>query len=192
MAENKIEAPFKLLVIGGSAGSLEVLLTVLPKLSPPLTFAIAVVLHRKNSPNSLLSELLATCTTIPVKEVEDKQPLSINHIYIAPADYHLLFEQDMVFSLDYSEKINYSRPSIDVSFESASEVFGPAVTGLLLSGANADGIEGLKVIKEKGGRVAVQDPGTAGSPFMPEQALLHVHVDVVLKPGDMAAFINSL
>ncbi len=192
MEKDKITSSCEVLVIGGSAGSLEVLLKVLPKLNSILNFTIVVVLHRKNSADSMLSELLAMRTSLKVKEVEDKQPLSQSHVYIAPADYHLLFEKSKVMSLDYSEKVNYSRPSIDVAFESASEIFGPSLVCILLSGANSDGVAGLRAAKENGGRIIVQDPGTAESPFMPEQAILKAKVDLILKPEDMAEFINSL
>lgn len=192
MEKSKIAPSCEALLLGGSAGSLEVLLKVLPRLKPVMDFPIVIILHRKNSADSMLSELLATRTSLKVKEVEDKQPLSSSHIYIAPADYHLLFEKSKVISLDYSEKVNYSRPSIDVSFESAAEVFGPSLVCLLLSGANADGIAGLKAAKANGGKIAVQDPATADSPFMPEQAILKANVDLILKTEDIAAFINSL
>lgn len=192
MEKDKISTSCEALVVGGSAGSLEVLLKVLPGLKQSLDFPIVIILHRKNSADSMLSDLLATRTALKVSEVEDKQPLSPSHIYVAPADYHLLFEKSKVIALDYSEKVNYSRPSIDVSFESASEVFGPALVCLLLSGANSDGISGLKIAKANGGRIAVQHPATAESPFMPEQAILKTEVDLVLKTEDMAAFINSL
>ncbi len=192
MEKDKINTVCELLVIGGSAGSLEVLLKVFPRLPASLGIAIVLVLHRKNSPDSMLPELLSTRTVLPVKEIEDKQPLTGGHVYIAPPDYHLLFEKNKVISLDYSEKVNYSRPSIDVAFESAAEAFGAKLCCLLLSGANADGMEGLKHVKEKGGRVAVQDPKSADTPYMPEQAIANVMVDHVLKTEDMVAFISGL
>ena len=192
MAEDKMKHNFKVLIIGGSAGSLDVLLKVLPGLRKTVTATIVLVLHRKSSSESTLVEILSRRTVLPVKEVEDKQPLLVGHIYIAPADYHLLFEENEVMALDYSERVNYSRPSIDVAFESASEVFGPSLTCLLLSGANADGMAGLKLVKQRGGHVAVQDPATADSPFMPQQAIRHISVDQVLKIEEMALFINSL
>ena len=192
MEKGKIAPRPEVLIIGGSAGSLEVLLKIFPGIRADLAFALVLVLHRKNSSDSMLSDLLGSRTTLPVKETEDKQPMAPGHVYIAPADYHLLFENDRTLSLDYSEKINFSRPSLDVTFESGAEVFGPAVVCLLLSGANADGVAGLKLVKEKGGLVAVQDPSTALTPFMPGQAILQVDVDQVLKPEAIAGFINSL
>jgi two-component system chemotaxis response regulator CheB len=193
MEKDKIKARHDALIIGGSAGSLEVLMKVLPELRKDLNFPIIIVLHRKNSSDSILSDLLALRSPLPLKETEDKQPLVPSHIYVAPADYHLLFERDKTVALDYSEKINFSRPSIDVAFESAAEVFGSRLACLLLSGANADGVAGLKLAKELGGSVAVQDPGTALTPLMPERAILQVKkIDQVLSPEAMPDFINSL
>ena len=146
-----------LLLIGGSAGSLEAILQALPGLQDLNGLAVVLVLHRRNG-ESLLAELLNEKTSWTVKEAEEKEPILPGTVYVAPADYHLLIEKNKTFSLDYSEKVNYSRPSIDVTFESAADTFGSTVSALLLSGANADGTEGLKKIKEAGGFVMVQDP----------------------------------
>ena len=192
MEKNKIVHPSKMLVIGGSAGSIEVILKVLPQLKKNFPFTIVIVLHRKNSADSSLSELFATRTEIPVKEIEDKEVIQKGVIYVAPADYHLLFEKNNLFALDSSEKINYSRPSIDVTFESAADVYGADLTCLLLSGANSDGMEGLKIVKKNGGQLGVQNPDTAESPFMPQHALEKNEIDFVLDPEDMAGFMNGL
>lgn len=192
MAKDKIVNPGKLLLIGGSAGSIEVILNALTGIRETLSFPIVIVLHRKSSSDSALSELFATRTKIPVKEASDKENIRAGHIYVAPADYHLLFEKDHTFSLDFSEKVNFSRPSIDVSFESAADAYGSGLTCLLLSGANADGVEGLRAVKENNGFLAVQNPELAESPFMPQNALLKNDIDLVLDPGAMAGFINQL
>ncbi len=182
----------KLVIIGGSAGSIDVLLKLLPELDHELPFAIVIVLHRKNTSDSYLQELLASRTNIKIKEVEDKDEICPGNIYIAPPDYHLLFEKENVFCLDDSEKINYSRPSIDVSFESAAEVYRKNLTGILLSGANADGTAGLNSIKENGGMIVAQKPGDAEVSFMPQQAISHTDIDLILNADQIAAFINSL
>ncbi|HOZ86167.1 MAG TPA: chemotaxis protein CheB [Bacteroidia bacterium] len=192
MEKNEITQSCHVLLIGGSAGSLEVLLKVFPKLSKDLLFPIVVVLHRKSGSDSSLSELFSTRTSLIVKEIEDKQTLLPAHIYIAPADYHVLFENTRLLSIDFSEKVNYSRPSIDVTFESAAEILGNHLVALILSGANADGALGLKKVKQNGGLVAVQDPATADSAYMPLQALLAVTPDAILKTDEMAEFINTL
>src|SRR5689334_21565373 len=122
MAQEGINHNTKILVIGGSAGSLEALLHFLPALKKDISFSIVVVLHRKNTAESMMTNLLQSRTKMPVREIEDKEKMLPAVIYVAPADYHVLVEKDDYFSLDVSEKINYSRPSIDVSFETAADV----------------------------------------------------------------------
>jgi two-component system chemotaxis response regulator CheB len=181
----------KVVILGGSSGSLDVLIKILPQLQA-ITFAIVIVLHRKGGEDTTLENLIAVKSTIPVQEVEDKIPVLPGNIYIAPSDYHLLFEKEHVISLDISEKVNFSRPSIDVAFESAAEVYGPSLTAILLSGANADGTEGFKVIKELGGVTIVQKPETALMPFMPQSAVTHAAPDYVLDVEEMLSFINKI
>lgn len=192
MEKDAIVSGCKVLIIGGSAGSLEVLLQLIPNLKTLPDFSLVIVLHRKGNDDTTLEELLSLKTIIPVKEVEDKTPLVAGNIYIAPADYHLLFEKSGVLSLDISEKVNYSRPSIDVSFESVAEAFGESVIGVLLSGANADGTLGLKAIKKAKGKVIVQDPNTASMPFMPQNAVDNVEIDEILNVPDLLRFISSI
>ena len=180
------------LVIGGSAGSLDVLLKVLPGINPLLPFPIIIVLHRKSGKDSMLSDLLSTRTQLMVKELEEKENIAPNHIYIAPPNYHVLIENNRTFSLDASEKVNFSRPSIDVTFESASEVYTENLVCLLLSGANSDGAKGLQKVKENGGMVIIQNPDSAIVPFMPEYALENGDSDAILHPNEMANYINQL
>lgn len=182
----------KALIFGGSAGSLEVLMKVLPAIDLQLTFPIIIIIHRKQGTDSLLSDLLATRTKLQVKEVEEKEPVAAKTIYVAPADYHLLIENDQTFSLDYSEKVNYSRPAIDVTFLSAAEVYREGLVCILLSGSNADGVNGLIAVSEYGGQTVAQDPTTAQVDYMPAQAILKAKIDHVLRPDEMAAYINSL
>lgn len=181
-----------LIMAGGSAGSLDVLLRLLPDLHADMHLPIVIVLHRKNTNDSTLRQLLASKTPRPVKEAEEKDAIEPDTIYLAPPDYHLLFEQDHTFSLDDSEKINYSRPSIDVSFESAAEVYGPELLCILLSGANSDGTEGFKAVKANGGVTVAQQPDTADVSFMPQHAIDNNLADYVVATDDLAAFINSL
>lgn len=181
----------RVVLIGGSAGGLQAILTLLPGLSARLNAAVIIVLHRQSSSDSVLAELLAVKTSLPVREAEEKELLLPGTIYIAPGDYHLLIETDHTLSLDYSEKVNFSRPSIDVTFTSAVEVFGPQTMAVLLSGANDDGVEGLADVHEAGGITIVQDPDTAIVDFMPRHAIQAVPVDYVLAAADMAPFINS-
>jgi two-component system, chemotaxis family, protein-glutamate methylesterase/glutaminase len=186
-----ITAPY-LIVIGGSAGGLYPILTLLPGLVASLPAAVLIVLHRQSHYESVLTDLLSAKATLPVKEASEKEPLLPATIYIAPADYHLLIETDHTFSLDDSEKVNFSRPSIDVTFTSAALAYGSRMTALLLSGANTDGTEGLIDVHDAGGTTAVQDPATADADYMPRQAILHAPVDIILQPREMAAFINRM
>lgn len=191
MAEGSISNRYEVLIIGGSAGSLDVLIQLLPALRRDLDLAIVIVQHRKPG-ESLLVELLNEKTSWPVKEVEEKESIEKNTIYVAPADYHLLFEKDKTFSLDLSEKLHYSRPAIDVSFETAADVYGAALVGLLLSGANADGAGGLKKIKMAGGLTIVQDPLEAAVSYMPEQALDLLEPDYVANVREIVEIVNRL
>ena len=191
MAERTINNRYHILIIGGSAGSLDVLIRLLPQLRSDLQMAVVIVVHRNNS-DSLLQEVLSERTSHAVKDVEEKEEIVAGTIYVAPADYHLLIEKDRTFSLDYSEKVNYSRPSIDVTFETAAEAYGATCVGVLLSGANADGTAGLAIIKSKGGLTVVQDPANAAVSFMPGHAIEKVKVDYVASVEVIAEIINRL
>lgn len=192
MEESEIVGHLKLLLIGGSAGSLTILLKLLPSIKADPGFAIIVVLHRKSSNDSTLSDLLTARTSLEVREIEDKEPLKPSVVYIAPPDYHILFETDGTVSLDASEKVNYSRPSLDVVFESAAQVYGPNLTCLLLSGASSDGAKGLEEVKRNRGKIGIQKPETAESPYMPQQAINKLKDATVLSPEEMIGFINAL
>ncbi|WP_432670797.1 chemotaxis protein CheB [Flavobacterium sp. SM2513] len=192
MEENVITQECKVLLIGGSAGSLEVLMAILPNLNAIHQFSIVIILHRKSAEDSTLEDLIALKTVIPVAKVEDKVTLRSGFIYIAPSDYHLLFEKNKQLSLDVSEKINYSRPSIDVSFESAAIAFGEKCTAILLSGANADGTAGLKAIQEHNGIVILQNPETAIMPFMPQSAFSAINPDYVFDVDQILKYINGI
>jgi two-component system, chemotaxis family, protein-glutamate methylesterase/glutaminase len=190
MAEDKIT--YRLVAIGGSAGSLETILQIVSALPVNSGASFIIIVHRKHDGDSILDGLLASRTTMPVKEVEDKEPLLRNAVYIAPADYHLLLENETSFSLDSSEKIHFSRPSIDVTFQSVAEVFGPNSIGILLSGANADGAAGLESIKNAGGVAIVQDPETADMPFMPQQAINRNIVENIVKAEEIPAALQGM
>jgi two-component system chemotaxis response regulator CheB len=182
---------YELLIIGGSAGGLEVLLELLPQLRTDLDYAVVLVMHRRGG-DSLLTGLLSDKTKLAVKEAEEKEAIRPGVIYIAPADYHLLIENDKTFSLDYSEKIHYSRPAIDASFETAAEAYGPLLAGVLLSGANADGAEGLLQIKQAGGLTIVQDPDEASVSYMPQQAIEKGAADKILTTRQIIGLLNEL
>ena len=180
-----------MLIIGGSAGSLEVLVQLLPAIHNSLPIAVVIIMHRKPG-ESVLIQVLSGKTSWPVKEAEEKEMIQSGTVYVAPSDYHLLFEKDKTFSLDFSEKVHYSRPSIDVSFESAAEVYGASAIAVLLSGANADGAEGLNQMRNAGGVAIVQDPAEASVPFMPQQAIDNFSVDYVADTKTIADIVNRL
>ncbi|WP_172278091.1 chemotaxis protein CheB [Chryseobacterium sp. LAM-KRS1] len=188
----EIEENIELVVIGGSAGSLEVILDMVKKLDHKISFPIILVVHRKSQSVSILPTLLQQFSSLEVTEIEDKTEINKNQIYIVPADYHLLFESKELVSLDSSEKMNYSRPSIDVTFKSAAEIYGKSLVGILLSGANADGVEGLQYIKKNHGRVWIQDPDTAEVNYMPKHAVEGVSYDLIITPENLAECINQL
>ncbi|PWB25151.1 chemotaxis protein CheB [Flavobacterium sp. HTF] len=192
MEESKIISDCKVVIIGGSAGSLNALLQILPDLHYLNSFALVIVLHRRGTDDLTLEELIKMKTTIQVKAIEDKERLLPGFVYVAPSNYHLLFEKDDTFSLDTSEKINYSRPSIDVSFESAAEVYGDTLVGILLSGSNSDGTEGLKFIQKAGGTIIVQDPDSADMPFMPSNAIKNMTPDYILNTEEILNLIISI
>jgi two-component system, chemotaxis family, protein-glutamate methylesterase/glutaminase len=184
--------PQKIIIVGGSAGSLDVLLKVLPNLDPIDRLAIVIVLHRRSADDNILEELLRMKSGLRIKEIQDKTVLKPGRIHVAPPDYHLLFEKDYILSLDVSDKVNYSRPSIDVAFESVADAFREKVVGILLSGANADGTHGLQTIRRNGGYAIIQSPDTADVPFMPTHALKVFTPDAVMTPPEMVTFVNAV
>ncbi|PWV48796.1 chemotaxis protein CheB [Chitinophaga sp. S165] len=164
-----MNSKFDVITIGGSAGSLLVLTELLDALPAGLTVPVIIVLHRLRNVQSEMGRLLSTNRRIV--EPEDKEPVREHGVYLAPQNYHLMVEADRTFMLDYSELVNYSRPSIDMTFSSVAEVYGARTLGILLSGANKDGAAGLCQIINAGGRGVVQDPQTAAFEAMPQSAI---------------------
>ena len=191
MAQDQINHT-ELLVIGGSSGSLGVILAILKALPASFHIPIILVIHRANSSESLLDEVLSLKSNLPVVEVEEKETIRPFMVYVAPADFHLLIEKDKTFSLDYSEKINYSRPSINVTFLSAAARYGSGLMGILLSGANDDGTDGMKAIRDNGGYCIIQDPADAIVDYMPRHALKYMDADAVLSGPEIIQFLLSL
>ena len=163
-------AGYEIVVVGTSWGGLAALRALAGALPATLGLPIAVVQHRHKDSDRLLAMVLQEHTALAVCEVEDKQPLLPGFLFIAPPDYHLLVEQGH-FSLSTDAPVRYSRPSIDVAFTSAADSYGPRAVGVVLTGANADGADGLRRIAERGGLAIVQSPSTAESPTMPRAAL---------------------
>lgn len=192
MEESKIISNQRVVIIGGSAGSLNALLQILPDLPIFKSYALVIVLHRRGTDDLTLEGLIRLKAQTPVTIIEDKVELKNGFIYVAPSNYHLLFEKNNLFALDTSEKVNYSRPSIDVSFESAAEVYGSNLIGILLSGSNTDGTQGLKAIQNAGGTIIIQDPKSAEMPYMPSNAILNMTADYILNTEDILKFIIAI
>ena len=190
MEKSEVTKRPRLIIIGGSAGSLEVLMNILPNLEK-IAAAIVIVLHRKGSEDTILEEIISLKSHIRVVPVEDKTAILPGYIYIAPANYHMLFEKDFTISLDSSAKVNYSRPSIDVSFESAAQVYGENLVGILLSGANNDGTQGLIAIQNHSGKTVVQSPESAEIAVMPENAIKHMHPDYIIDYKEIINFLST-
>lgn len=180
-----------LIVIGGSAGSLDVLLQIIPKLPSNFRATIVIVLHRKGSGDALLSGLFESKSVLPVRDIEEKDTLQAGTVYICPGDYHVLFESDGTFSLDVSERVLYSRPSIDVAFESAAIVYGQRLTCILLSGANTDGAEGMLFARSRGAYTIVQSPETAELAVMPKSAIALGAAVISMPPTDILNYLIS-
>ena len=192
MAQNLVTTSAKLIVIGGSSGSLEALMNIFSLLDANFDIPLIIVLHRNNNANTSLTQLLTVKTNLTVKEADEKESINPGYVYLAPPDYHLLIEQDGSFSLDDSEKINYSRPSIDVTFQSAASIYKEGLVAILLSGANADGAGGLTYVKKMGGIAIIQDPDEALFSYMPLQAIAQTTPDAILPATAIAACLNQL
>ena len=177
------------IIFGGSAGSIEVIMNIFPFIPEDYPFAIVVVLHRKNTVEHHLEDVLSRKAKIPVIEIQDKMQLKPAHIYIAPGDYHLLVDETGLCTLDYSEKVNYSRPSIDVTFDCFANAFGNRCIGILLSGANSDGAESLKNIQDHGGLTIVQSPESAAVATMPMAAINLFNPHVIADISEIAGML---
>jgi two-component system chemotaxis response regulator CheB len=191
LEKNEINPKIEIVVIGGSAGSFEVLLQIISNIKLDINFVVLIILHRKHNSNTSIADLFSKKTSLPVLECEDKDLLLPGHIYFAPADYHLLVERDRSVCLDYSEKENYSRPAIDVTFKSVSDIYKEKTAAILLSGANRDGAEGLKYISENYGTTIVQDPNDAEISTMPNEALKIFEPNYILTSQKITELINS-
>lgn len=180
------------IVIGGSAGSISVIIQLLPHIPADFPFAIVIVLHRKATSEYHLDEVFDKKCKLPVSEIEDKVKIENRRVYLAPGDYHLLVDTQFNFCLDSCEKVNYSRPSIDVTFDSIARVYKENCIGILLSGANGDGAAGLKRIKQMGGVTIVQTPESAEMATMPLAAINMFKPDMIADIPDMIGMFNDL
>lgn len=182
----------KLVAIGCSAGGIEALKNILPKLPEELKPAVVVIQHIGPQANSTLSEFFDALCKVSVKEAEDKEPLKSGTVYFAPSGYHLLLEKDFSFALNVDAPVNYVRPAIDVFMESAAPICQEGMLGIVLTGANNDGAQGLKLVQDHGGRTLVQNPETAEFPAMPRAALEVSVKSEVLNISDIANLLAAL
>jgi two-component system, chemotaxis family, protein-glutamate methylesterase/glutaminase len=181
---------YRVVVIGASAGGLHALRAVLSALPADFAIPIAVIQHRSKD-SELLCGLLQECTALSVIEVMDKEELRPGWVYVAPPDYHLLVE-DGFFALSVDEPVRFSRPSIDVTFESAADSYGMDVIGVVLTGANPDGSLGLSRIVGAGGYGVVQDPATAEVAVMPRAAMAAVPGACVLPLDEIGPHLAAI
>lgn len=161
------EKTYRAIVVGTSAGGLHALTFLLNQLPPNYPIPIIVVQHRSKDQRDLFEEVLQSKCKIKIKQADEKEKIRGGYVYIAPPDYHLLVETDMTFSLSADEMVLYSRPSINVLFESAAIVYRDKLVGIILTGANNDGASGISMIKKHGGLTIAQAPAEAQFPVMP-------------------------
>jgi two-component system chemotaxis response regulator CheB len=185
---NRIDA----VVIGASAGGVEALAVLLPALPAAFRPSLFIVLHLPRERPSLLVEIFARRCALPVREAEDKEPIEPGTVYFAPPDYHMLLEKCRQIALSADEPVHYSRPSIDVLFESAADVYGERLLGIILTGANEDGAAGLHAVHEAGGVSMVQQPDSAEVPLMVVSALRRGPADLVLSLQEIAEVLGGL
>jgi two-component system, chemotaxis family, protein-glutamate methylesterase/glutaminase len=184
--------PYESVVIGVSAGGLDALRTILPRLPEKLPVPVIVVQHQGVGADDFFARYLDQRCAVRVKEAEEKEKAVAGTVYLAPANYHLLLEDDRTFSLTLENRVRFARPSIDVLFESAADVYGPRLIGIILTGANDDGSRGLAAIKLRGGLAVVQDPSGAEVETMPKAAIEAADVDFVLPLTAIGPFLANL
>ncbi len=192
MNERPNNTNIRAVVIGGSAGSLPIISEILENLLPDFDLPIVLVFHRLKDVRYGLKETLQLKTTRKIIEPEDKEPIKKGKIYLAPSNYHLNVELRGVFALSTAPLVNNSRPSIDLTFDSISYNYNANLVGILLSGANNDGAEGMKKINDRGGITIIQDPKTCVIDTMPNASLKATKIDFILDTQKIIEFLNDL
>lgn len=183
------DAVARAVVIGASAGAIQALSEILPALPADFSLPILIVVHVPADRSNILAPLFDKKCEMAVREAEDKEPALGGMIYFAPPGYHLLVEAEGTLSLSSDEEVLYSRPSIDVLFESAADAYGPAVIGIILTGANCDGAKGLKAIAAAGGTALVQEPDNAYASAMPRAALAECSTARAMSLAEIVNFL---
>lgn len=190
--EEILQKRYKAVVIGGSAGSFNVLVNILSRLPENFSLPIIICCHRLKHVRSGFIEALQIKSKLRISEPDDKDPIRKGEVYVAPANYHMSVEVGNYFSLSTEEMQNNSRPAIDITFETCSYVYRNKVIGILLTGANKDGAKGMKSIKDHGGITVVQDPKECTIDTMPKAAIAATEIDLILKVDEIIAFLNQL
>jgi two-component system chemotaxis response regulator CheB len=188
MTAERIQA----IVVGASAGAIQALSQILPALPADYPIPVLIVVHIPADRSDLLAPLFQATCRLVVKEAEDKEPILPGYLYFGPSDYHLLVEADRTLSLSADEAVLYSRPSIDVLFESAADAYGAGLVGVILTGANEDGAAGLQAVAAAGGIALAEDPAVAFAPAMPSAALLRCIEARSMSLGAIAAYLVGL
>lgn len=183
---------YEAIVIGVSSGGMNAMKVMFSLLPKDFTIPVIIVQHIGAHSDSQWIKLLNNKSNIPIKESDEKEKIENGNVYIAPPNYHLLIEKDKTFSLTVGERVNYSRPSIDELFESAAEAYADKLIGIVLTGSNNDGTNGLKRIKEYGGLTIAQDPKTAASAYMPASAIAAINPDYVLSLEGITELLITL
>jgi two-component system chemotaxis response regulator CheB len=187
-----LQAHIDAIVIGASAGGVEALSVLLPAMPAALAAAVFIVLHLPRERRSLLPEIFASRCALPVREAEDKMRVEPGTVYFAPPDYHLLLDKGPQLALSVDELVHFSRPSIDVLFESAADLYAERLLGIILTGGNEDGSAGLAAVHRAGGVTIVQEPASAQMPHMVLSALKRAPPDFLLPLDEIAVLLRTL
>jgi len=183
---------YKVIIIGVSTGGLKALKAILSVLPSEFALSVIIVMHRHKNTDGYLGRSLDTVCKMHVTQADEKEEIKAGMVYVAPPNYHLLIEDNGTFSMSVEGAVNYARPSVDVVFEPAAEVYGKELIGVILTGANKDGSLGLKRIKEAGGLAIVQTPGTSEAADMPRAAIAAVNPDYVLPLDEIGLLLRKL
>ena len=183
---------YKAVVIGTSAGGLNALSKIFSGLNKKFKLPVLIVQHKHVDSDDYLAKHLGKISTLNFKEADEKESIKKGYVYLAPANYHLLVEEDFTLSLNIDEKVFYCRPAVDVLFETAAIAYGSDLIGILLTGANEDGAHGMEMIKIAGGMTIAQDPKCAEVEFMPQAAIKRIKVSKILTLENISKFLNTL
>jgi len=183
---------YKAVVIGSSAGGLNALQVLFSNLDEKFKIPVLVVQHLHPDSDDYLAQMLKSYSALKFKEAEDKEKIKKGMVYFAPANYHMLISEDQSIALNVDEKVNYCRPSIDVLFESASDIYGQHLIGIILTGSNQDGAKGMDIIKKNGGVTIVQDPLNAEVDAMPLAVIDKVKVDQILPLESIGRYLSRI